>query len=60
LAASASTAENPASAVTAVSATRSVHSDLMGDRPPGRRGGFGPPIGRQVGDHAVEVVAFRT
>ena len=34
--------------------------DLMGDRPPRRGRGFRPPIGRQVGDHGVEVVAFRT
>ena len=32
----------------------------MGDRPPGGRRGVGPPIGRQVGDPDVEVVAFRT
>jgi len=34
--------------------------DLMGDRPPARGRVLGPPIGGQVGDDGVEVVAFRT
>jgi hypothetical protein len=33
--------------------------DLMGDRPSWRGCGIAPPIGRQVGNQRVQVVAFR-
>ena len=62
-AATSSKAAKPASSVTAdqrdTVGPQQVR-DLVGDGPAGCRRGRGPPLGRQVGDQAVEFVAFGT